>query len=85
MDEIWIKHPSGIMVSNLGRVEMKTNKVITSGCVHEGEMFCYWEGVYCVIGELVLEAFGSKPDGALWVRHNDGNQLNNRLDNLSWV
>jgi hypothetical protein len=40
--------------------------------------------LYRKVSRLVAEAYCEKPDGTYLVRHLDGDQLNDRADNLRW-
>ena len=40
---------------------------------------------YVSVHRLVAEAFVPNPDNLSWVRHIDGNTINNEASNLEWI
>lgn len=74
-------------VSNLGRVRSHIKGKILSPQDNGKGYFKVWfkGGVRKYIHRLVAEAFCERRSGAFEVNHKDGNQRNNRADNLEWV
>jgi hypothetical protein len=78
-DEVSKKHPSGIMVSDHGRVMDGTRKTFGSDGgwtpTYSGKRVCH----------MVLETFVSpRPSTFYSADHIDQNSYNNRRDNLPW-
>lgn len=81
--------PSGYEVSRSGRIRRKDNHHILKPTVRK-DGFCFIqmsrEGRSCsgLVHRFVAGAFLENPDECRYVRHKDGNRLNNAADNLEW-
>lgn len=95
MNEQWkdIKGYEGIYeISNLGMIRRKAflssdGKQIKSRMI-QGKIVCLAKGKKTENRrrwQLVAEAFVPKPDGKRILQHIDGDESNNRADNLRWV
>lgn len=92
-NEIWKQHPNiDIEVSNMGRVRWfmsRTSTVhITSGAYDGSEkrfLRIYNKKRRYLIHRLVADTFIPNTNGYKYIRHVDGNKLNNRVDNLEWT
>lgn len=79
-------------VSTYGEVRnKKTGKVLKqkldkSNCLMVNlSMGARGKAKYFIVARLVAMAFVPNPMGYTWVRHIDGNTLNNEASNLEWV
>ena len=90
MIEIWKPYPSNpkFQVSNLGRVRgpMKMCKPYMTKTGYYAVSVCTKDRKSHVIPlhRLVLETFIGPPPDGMEGCHNDGNHVNNSLDNLRW-
>lgn len=82
-------------ISNFGNIRNKLSKKIISGTVtcfgtkrvsltcsnHKGNKIRKVIPVY----RLVAQTFIDNPNNYNWIKHKDGNLLNNNVSNLEWV
>ena len=80
------------MVSTYGEVKRKdTGKLLKqkldkSNCLMVNlSMGKRGDQKYFIVHRLVAQAFLPNPEGLPWVRHIDGNPLNNMVSNLEWT
>jgi len=91
--EIWleIKGFPEYQVSSKGNVRRKKSgrllKATPGGTGYRSVKLCVGERrLDCRVNRLVLEAFvGPAPSGKHQAAHNDGNRLNNAVENLRWA
>ena len=77
----------GYMVSNLGQVwSPKSGKIIKGISAGQMEYLCIDFGgtSRAYVHRLICEAFHGPAQEGMQVRHIDGNNRNNRADNLAW-
>lgn len=81
--------PSGYEVSRSGLIRRKDNHHLLRPTVRR-DGFCFIQmrlggkAYSGMVHRFVACAFLENPDGCRYVRHKDGNRLNNTADNLEW-
>ena len=87
-EEVWVEHPIGVKVSNLGRVWIPKNRTtkehFTFGSVSHGYKLVKYKGKMYRIHRLVAECFLPNPNNYAEVNHKDEDKSNNNVENLEW-
>ena len=88
MKEIWLEHPIGVMVSNLGQVWIpksgKNQEHFTFGSDTNGYKQVKYKGKMYRVHRLVAECFIPNPHNLPMVNHIDEDKSNNNVENLEW-
>lgn len=82
--EIWMKHVTGVDVSNKGRVKTQQNRT-TRGYKCNKYHQVKINQKHCYVHRLVLETFEGPCPPGFECDHIDRNPSNNNLENLRWV
>ena len=81
--EGFVKKKDWVEVCKNGKVRKKRGHICKK-MVQNGLAYVYINGKMKNLSALVLDTFSSNPFGFRYIRHKDGNILNNSISNLEW-
>ena len=90
MEEIWKQHNEhpAVEISNLGNVRYRDSKKVLIPVYPKGSAIVNYsiDGIKhsFSLSKVILEAFYGKTKKRVPTTHIDGNNRNNRIDNLKW-
>lgn len=83
---------SSYLVSDTGEIKSKKTGKILKQKLDKGNSLLVnlsfgkkYNQKYFIVARLVAEAFIPNPDNLPWVKHIDGNTINNNVNNLKWT